>query len=751
MAFGIPATINTSTDPGATGNTPNNLVTIANDGTALCAWFDGTNQQVSYASAPYNSWTETQLMSFHRFATSMLINDANGDVSALACDNVSGIDYIPIAKSGTSYSVGSPNYTGAGGSTFNAGGCQELLKDSQGRYWLVSNDATNAVLKVWFSSNPASGLWTQSLNISTASNANLPAADIVGNFLVVLYSDTSSTVSYRRLDVSGVSLGSWSSGAQLSVTGFPGATSHFSFRGNGSGVGVFVYSNSGVSGHTITSLLYTASNDTWGSPTDLSTSANDDYPTIVNASGDLWVFWCQYAASNSYALVWTVWRKSSSSWDISTKTLIPAGSDIFNPNAGFCSATNTIGIMYSVGTGSPYSVEFVTVNTAKPALQIPNPMTSMGPTAAHVLTNDSAFEPASYATDSNDAHLYRGSYTPAGNANSGSLAVGGTSDDIYVDLSNFTSAQRQWVLVYATNSFTNADYVPSDVPVNAYNLVSSWTIYTNSAPGGSSAPVSGWTSRTSVSGWLGSSYMQVINMSGDNWLRFSATAVNGSSGNNNVQFKLKIFDIHNGLNFLDAVIMYGDSITAGVSFESPPTIATQINALNASHYPIVQDGGIPFATTTTYLPWFAAFLQVFCGNVIFIRLGTNDANQAGSNLTAFPKNLDAMIKMGLAKGCIVIVPTIPYGLTANLLANASAINADIRAAVAANPGCYLGDDAYSLFANNPSLISGDGIHPTTAGYAALAASIAQFVANFLYSQGDPNIFAFDLYHFGRVM
>jgi len=754
MSFGVPTQINTSADPAATANTPNQLVTLANDGTALVAWFDGTNQQVSYAAAPYTSWTSAQIASFHRFAASMFINDAGGDVSAVACDNITGINYYPLTKSGASYSIGSSNYTGAGFSTYNPGSCQILLKDGQGRYWLISNDNTNGVLKVWYSSTPASGTWTQSLSISTASNTNMPCADIVGNYLVVLYPDTSSTVSYQRLDVSGGSLGSWSTSTRISVTGTPGSTSHFSFRGNGSGIGVFVYSFA-AAGHTITAHTYTASNDTWSSAHDLSTSSNDDFPNVVNAGGDIYVFWCQYAATNSYALAWNVWRKASSTWDISAKQIVGSGTNISNPNGTYNATLQTIALMYTVGTGSPYSVEFVTLTTGKPVFAVPAsmPIISRGVPA---FTNDdfTGAYPASLANNSVYNDSWRCAQTPVSNANTGTLIA-----PVYVayDLSSVPSTQRQNVLVAWYNDHVNgAAYDPTVIANNANNVPTNYTIDINSGAGGGSPPGSSWTTLVTVNNATPiHSMLHLVNMSGANWIRINITGIYGSAGNNNAQLNMDIHDAHNAVYASTSIAQdvfkaFGDSITAAAYIHSDTILPAQVNALASSHYPAIEDAGVGGWTSTDVYPKFAYWLSLFPGQFVIISLGTNDANLGGTYLPTFQGNIDAMVKMVLASGKIPIVPRMPWGGTTGLLANVPTLNSQIDSVVSSNPGCMAGPDLYAFFnAHQSEINSSDHIHPTSQGYLDYQNLWANWIVANIYTSGsDPDTFAFLHYQFG---
>jgi hypothetical protein len=349
--------INTSTSAAATAVGNNTLVCIASDGTALVAWYDGTNQQVSYAAAPYSSWTQAQLQAAFRFCCAMLVVDGSGNVGAITCDNVQGSNYYKLTKSGSAYSVGSPTAIGFVG-TFSAGQPQQIALDPQGRAWSISNTNNGNSCQVWYSATPTTASsWVNSLSQAITNDAHGPSADIVGNYLVVVYYTSGSGLQYQRLDVHSATLGSWSSAATITLSGSPSNTTHTCLRGNGAGIGCLAYST----GTGIYAAIYTAATDTWSAASQLSSSGNDASPTIVaDGSGNLYVFWCSYAAANSYALVYKKWNGSA--WDSSATTVVASGTNITNPNAGY--GDNTIGIVYTTGTASPYSVNFATISLA---------------------------------------------------------------------------------------------------------------------------------------------------------------------------------------------------------------------------------------------------------------------------------------------------------------------------------------------------------------------------------------------------
>lgn len=346
-------TISTSTNSVATQLGNNTLVQVASDGTALVIWFDGTNQKFSYASSPYSSWTTTTLTSGSRFAAASAF-DSGDNVFAITSATGGPITYYPLTKSGTSYSVGSGTQVSSNTATFNAGNPMMVAKDGQGRYWCIANNNNNTICQAYYSSTPTTANWTSSLSATAFNNPLLPVADIVGNYLVAIYDTAATTFKYQRSDISGASPGSWSTATTITVDSFADNTSGWSFRGNGSGVGILVYNSAGIKAQS-----YTASTDTWSSVSTLSSTGSDRHATVVRVGSDIYCFWCQFSATNNYALVYKKWTAATSTWDTNPTTLVAAGTNISNPNAG--ASSGTIGVVYTVGTASPWSVKFETV------------------------------------------------------------------------------------------------------------------------------------------------------------------------------------------------------------------------------------------------------------------------------------------------------------------------------------------------------------------------------------------------------
>lgn len=358
------ATIGTSTNAAATQPCNDILVGISPvDGVAVVLWFDGTNQKFSYAASPYTSWTTTTLASGSRFAAGLYMR-SNGNADVVSSSSGGAITYYPLTESSGAYSLGTTAQVTSNAGTFNPGNPEMVLVDPQGRYWSVSNSNAATICQVYDSvaNSPSTANWTSSLSATAASSSLLPVAGIPQNYLVAIYPTASTTFKYQRLEVDVASLGSWSAATTLSLSASPNNTVRWCFRGNGSGKGILVHgSNSAGSG--IQAYTYTESSDTWSSATQLSTSTSDVSPTlVVDGSGNVYCFWCSFVASNNFALVYKKWTAGTSTWDTSATTLVASGTNITNPSGGF--GKSTIGVVYSVGTASPFNVNFATISLA---------------------------------------------------------------------------------------------------------------------------------------------------------------------------------------------------------------------------------------------------------------------------------------------------------------------------------------------------------------------------------------------------
>ncbi len=176
-----------------------------------------------------------------------------------------------------------------------------------------------------------------------------------------------------------------------------------------------------------------------------------------------------------------------------------------------------------------------------------------------------------------------------------------------------------------------------------------------------------------------------------------------------------------GLN--DAVLAAGDSISLGIFGDAGATPSYQ-TLVYASHPPYsgpVFNQGVGGQTSTDALSTIDGLLQSnpSC-SVVTLSWGTNDCYAGHVGVSTFSSNMQSLVATALAYKKIPIIPTIPYSPDANMT-NLPAYNAIITGTLYAISGVRQGPDLYSLFLNDPSLLSGDNIHPTTDGYTAAIA------------------------------
>jgi hypothetical protein len=357
------ANVGTSTVAYATAQTQGTTVFIAADGTALVLWCDGstTGSVFAYAAAGYASWTKTAIVSGTYVLLAGRMRAGSDTVDAVSGAATTGRpNYRPFTKSGSTYALGSANVistTSAGGT-----GATNIMTycgiDPLGRHWILCNGTGLTTARaLWSPANNPAGSWTQNASVTVTSFNTMPIGDIVGNYLVRCQF-VSPNMQWTRLDVSVTPLVAWSTPA--TIPNQAGATDNTKiqvFKAISSTKGIFAYV--GVTGG-LYAQIYDATADTFGAATQLSSSTSDRAPTIVaDGAGNAWVIWCAYVGTNNYALVYKKW--DGSAWDTNPTTLVASGTNINYPHAGF--GNNTVGVAYTQGTGSPYTVGWVTFAT----------------------------------------------------------------------------------------------------------------------------------------------------------------------------------------------------------------------------------------------------------------------------------------------------------------------------------------------------------------------------------------------------
>ncbi len=223
-----------------------------------------------------------------------------------------------------------------------------------------------------------------------------------------------------------------------------------------------------------------------------------------------------------------------------------------------------------------------------------------------------------------------------------------------------------------------------------------------------------------------------LNLSTYNWFRFYCTASSGVTGaTDSVEIEFDLRDVSAGSD--DAIFFYGDSICSeafnvrepgNTVWASPGPLQNALEDLTGRAAPIVINGGVGGWMASTGDTNKADYIGANDCKYVALCFGTNDANNAGVDLTgsggtssayalAVKASFQSMIDYAVGLGKTCIIPYIPYGnVSAWSAPNVAILNSIIDEVIAANPGdVLLGPDAYSFFAAHTNCLR-DSIHPT---------------------------------------
>jgi lysophospholipase L1-like esterase len=311
--------------------------------------------------------------------------------------------------------------------------------------------------------------------------------------------------------------------------------------------------------------------------------------------------------------------------------------------------------------------------------------------------------PASAANDSAYSTVWRGSIP-------GWIAY---------DLSAVPAIERGSVIAAWFNDPTTSPYdhvVAGDI---AYNSLRDYTIEANAAPGGGSVPTSGWVTLTTVTGNRYHSRQHLVDLTGYDWIRLDISSSDGSPLNEDAAVNFDVYTAPKGVG--DSWIFYGDSITMDGMHHAPvnrtANFSQLVHVARPTQYPVYENGGIGGLTSLEGAQNIGTWLAVFPGRYVGLSYGTNDANVCAGPV-AFYNNYATMVRAVLAAGKVPVVPTIPWARTANVRRCAPKLNAALRVLYASFPRVVKGPDFWSYFCVHRTLISGDSLHPSRAGYAA---------------------------------
>lgn len=321
---------------------------------------------------------------------------------------------------------------------------------------------------------------------------------------------------------------------------------------------------------------------------------------------------------------------------------------------------------------------------------------------------------ASQPTAANDEHYFSFCMLP-------------TPDYIAYDLSAVPSEERKQVIAvwYNTSSY---DYIGSYKSRNMEP--SDYTIEVNAAVGGA-YPESGWEVVEKVEGNTLSSRQHLVNMENYNWIKLNIEKADDESGK---QASIN-FDIHNVSDGIsDSWLFLGDSITAGGMNNCYGTgFATHINTLDSRYFPIQENGGIGGIRSIDGRENIDRWLSTSHAKYVSLAYGTNDCWGNPNSTEAYYNNTKYMINAILKAGKIPVLPKIPASTNEDVMDNVPLYNAVIdRLYEEYGDKIVKGPDFEKFLLSSPDYLSGDGVHPSDTGYAAMREEWARVMYETVY-------------------
>lgn len=362
--------IDTSTaSADATATPAGASLVVAPSDASLMALYFGTNGPVlATAQAPYAAWARQAIGAASTRNSQAMTGHAGDDgLDIIVTSPSNGPFYFSAARSVNSWTLTQHTSTGDANNAAGATGASMMAGiDPQGRLWYVGLDDVLATYA------PAAGdfngtAWTIDTTLETngalgEQNHRGIAAAIVGGFLVVVFDAGGGSLKYLRRDVSQAALGAWSAATFLAAVADVSTSSTLSFKTiPGTSTALLVHSG----GDGIDAQVYNAVADTWGAVTNLSATVSDRHPCVIpGAAGVAYAVWASFSAANSYGITGLGLR--SGVWDSGTTTLEAAGTNIAWPNGAYIPSTQKMGLVWTAGTASPWSIQFDNVTPPPP-------------------------------------------------------------------------------------------------------------------------------------------------------------------------------------------------------------------------------------------------------------------------------------------------------------------------------------------------------------------------------------------------
>jgi lysophospholipase L1-like esterase len=297
-----------------------------------------------------------------------------------------------------------------------------------------------------------------------------------------------------------------------------------------------------------------------------------------------------------------------------------------------------------------------------------------------------------------------------------------------IDLSGVSAAQRgPSTFAWNTDLYTGDTVLTSG---ETYNALGAYQIQASTSATGT------YTTLLTVTGNTRKSRTHRVDLTGYTFFRFNLTAGQSTNNSQNIDAVLSKLELVSGNADL-SVMLFGDSITTAWD-QASYGLGSAVEAAAPTKRPIFEQLGAPgysayhFASGTStpaYRTQWLKYLSETACKYVNIDLGTNDASNGVQQAAPYEANMRSLIADVKAQPHhaggfkIPIVPTIPWANTQTQNDAGVALNARLNTIYGDTTGMLRGPDQYTYFFNNQSLMQPANVHPTTAGYAAMAQNL----------------------------
>ena len=170
----------------------------------------------------------------------------------------------------------------------------------------------------------------------------------------------------------------------------------------------------------------------------------------------------------------------------------------------------------------------------------------------------------------------------------------------------------------------------------------------------------------------------------------------------------------------DAVLAFGDSLTFGTGAPRGQSYPEQLSALIGRK---VESSGVPGQQSGAALRRFAAELKRVRPALVIVCIGGNDFLRKVDEAET-ENNIRAIATIARDQNIPMVLVAVP---AASALSFIVPRNHPMFSKVASEYGLWLEDEALKTILSDPSLTSGDFVHPNAAGYLEMAKALAELL------------------------